>query len=375
MKRILKLIIISAVFLICFSYNFSFSAEEYIVENDLGVNFNEFVPEKMQGEFVFTEEDDISSKVNKAASVLSIENILNSVKNAFMDSFGYAIKSFSAVFGLIIISSVMGIYKSSFGDKFRICESVSVLAFSALSFMIFTRLFDSTQYYAQRLCLVAQSLFATMCGLSFMGGELIGAGITDGTVMLIISIIQGVSVNILLPVIKICLVLSICSSLCTSLNLKGLVSPVKTVCGFGLGAMTTLFSAVLFFQKSITISGDSLNLRLSKFALSSLIPVVGSMVGESLRTVLGSVSIVKNITGILGISCLVYLVIPPVCNILVYKICLLICGFVSKIMGLSKQSEMLYDINGVLNVMNSLLICVSLTFIISCGIMMLSLNV
>ena len=336
---------------------------------------NSFIPKQFAGKISFSENEDLSEKVTAAASVISIENILNTLKNSLFESLGQALRIFGGVFAMITVSAVFGIYQKSFGNKFEICQQVCVLCLVLNLFYCMTPIIDNTQQACQNICIVSQSLIASLCSLSVMGGEIIGSVVADSGAMLVISIIQIVCTNFIYPLMRACLVISCCSGLCQSLNLKGVSAFIKSVCSWGLGSMTTLFSCVLLLQKSVTLSADGFNIKLSKFALTSIIPVVGGMVGESLRTVLGSIGVIKSTAGILGISSIIYMVIPPLCAVLIYKLTVLACAFLSRAVGLPKQSELLYEVNGMLNILNSVIICVSLTFIIACAILMKSVNV
>lgn len=76
--------------------------------------------------------------------------------------------------------------------------------------------------------------------------------------------------------------------------------------------MLTVFVGLLSLEGTLSSSVDGLTAKTAKAAVSSFIPVVGKMLGDTIDTVMGCASILKNAVGMVGVIIIIGICIGPV---------------------------------------------------------------
>lgn len=87
-----------------------------------------------------------------------------------------------------------------------------------------------------------------------------------------------------------------------------------------LGVVITVFVSILSLEGNLTSSIDGITAKGIKSAASNLIPVVGKALSDSVDTVIGATSILKNSIGILGMIIIVGICVVPVIKLSVLTI-------------------------------------------------------
>lgn len=73
-----------------------------------------------------------------------------------------------------------------------------------------------------------------------------------------------------------------------------------------------MFVGLLSLEGTLSSSVDGLTAKTAKAAVSSFIPVVGKMLGDTVDTVMGCASILKNAVGMVGVIIIIGICIGPV---------------------------------------------------------------
>jgi len=127
--------------------------------------------------------------------------------------------------------------------------------------------------------------------------------------------------------------------------------------------MFSIFGFTMYLQTVIASSADNYAYRSVRFASGVFIPVIGNMLGDASRTVLGSIGVIKSVVGAIGVTAVLSVVIPPLVLVLLYKFALLGCAILSRVLGCERESRFLYELNGIMNVLMALVIGVAVVLI------------
>lgn len=76
--------------------------------------------------------------------------------------------------------------------------------------------------------------------------------------------------------------------------------------------MLTIFVGLLSLEGTLGSSVDGLTAKTAKAAVSTFIPVVGKVLGDSIDTVIGCATILKNAIGMVGVIIIIGICIGPV---------------------------------------------------------------
>ncbi len=272
---------------------------------------------------------------------------------------GDALSLFASLLGLLLISAlaerVRGLFRS---DMLR---SAFVLAVScALLSCIFSlqyRFFSDVMVFFDRLSVLVNGMIPLTALLYAMGGNVATAVVGNAGFMMFLNLCENFCTVALRSAVGICTALAVCSAFTPGLNFTAIGNFVKRIYTFSLGFLMLLLSFSLSVQTALTASADSVAMRGAKMLAGSAIPVVGGSVGETLKTVSGSVAFLKSTVGVGGIVLLVLLLLPTFVSLVLYRLSLIAATSCAEFLGCSRESKLL---SGFVTVYGYLLASVSI---------------
>ena len=104
--------------------------------------------------------------------------------------------------------------------------------------------------------------------------------------------------------------------------------------------------------------------KAAKLFSSTFIPVVGGSVGETLRSVAGSVEYVKSVFGISVIVLIIFMIAPTLIAVLLTRGVFLVSGGVADMLGCEQESRLLGEMGNIYGCMTGALAMSSVMFIL-----------
>ena len=142
----------------------------------------------------------------------------------------------------------------------------------------------------------------------------------EPTILFVITLVDNIIVKIIIPFSLISVALSIVSNISDKVRIEKLSKFLNSSAIWILGLILTIFVGVTSLEGSITSGVDGLTVKTTKAAVSSVIPVVGKILGDAVETVMGCTNILKNAVGIVGILIIIGICINPIIKILILMI-------------------------------------------------------
>lgn len=145
-----------------------------------------------------------------------------------------------------------------------------------------------------------------------------------------------------MPVCLVATSIGIISNLSDKVHIGKLSKFLKSGIVWMLGIITTIFISILSLEGGLTSSVDGLAAKGIKSA-TTLVPVVGKALGESVDLVIGATSLLKNSLGIVGIVVIIGICALPIIKLsiltITYKFASALCEPLAdkKIIGLLEQ--------------------------------------
>lgn len=209
--------------------------------------------------------------------------------------------------------------------------------------------------------LIMTSSLPIMTSLYLYGGNYSLAAVSSSGTLFLLSGINGTVTYLLFPVMK-CLA-ALCSvSPVGNGSLASLARILKNAFTTLIVTVMTLSSAVLAYQSVIAKHTDDLSARALRFA-GGFVPVIGSAIGESIRGVMASLSLIKSKTGVAGIVVILAFTLPVILSLLINKLLLKVCVFASSSLGAEPIGNMLSGAEGILDLALASAVAVSISFI------------
>lgn len=199
-----------------------------------------------------------------------------------------------------------------------------------------------------------------------------GAGICYNTaVYAVVNIIIVVIDKALLPMLSMCLALSITDSVIKDGSVGGVQRFMKTVVTWVLGFLMTVFIGVLSIQGIVRGAADSFTTKTARYVVSNFVPFVGSAVSDAYSTVLGSLKILKSCTGFVGIVTLIILFLPVFLELSFYRLAISGAAAISEFFDASGITRLLRGIETALKITFSVFVCFSVMFLVAIALVLL----
>ena len=202
------------------------------------------------------------------------------------------------------------------------------------------------------------------------GGFVAGSSTYQVFVLFLTEAFMQLTNGILFPLLQMGTAAGIADAVAPHLKLERLVSGLRTAVTWLLGTVTALFSAMLSVRSLVASAADTLTAR-SVRLLASGIPIVGSAVSEAYSTVQGSIRLLRNGTGAVGILIIVWLTLPPILSLLIYRAMFWLMQLFAELSGAEAAAKLYRNLQAVLSAAFAMLICDAVMLIVSGGVMIL----
>ena len=345
-------------------------SEIYNYANTDGVKKN--MPEAAE-EYLGKNSQDDGEMLNIAdiSDKFSFGFLFNIIMRILGSLISIVVKNFIPVIALIILSAVIGVIKnlnaSDGKDNFSdIINFILIICLAGAIFYNVRECFYTAKQFLDDIHVYMMTMIPVMASLSTVSGNIASAAANSTGLYVVLNVIDAVSGGVILPVLQICFSLSLARQLTAStdtVNLSGVSSYIRSVLNWIFIFIMTILTAVLFFQNILASSADTVAARTVKFTVTSAVPVVGGMIGDISRTIIGSFQAVKSIAGIFGVLVIIITLLPPLMTVILNKLMLKITGAFALILGLDKQSEFLKEMSSLLDITLAVMISAAVVFI------------
>ena len=315
-------------------------------------------------------EGDVKENADTLMQMLEAENVFERLMETARGSMGSAITVFCSVTGLVLICAVLtriseGFESESVRSGVRFISSASLC--SALIVMTSGEL-ENIRKAFEGLGTLIGSMIPISAAVLAMGGNISAASVSSATLYVLMAVIERVCAAAVIPVCCVMGTSALCSALSGGALLGGFAGAVKKIYNFGIGALMVALVFVLGAQTSIASAADTAAARGGKLLTQTLIPGVGGAVGDTLRTVAGSVQYVKSVVGVGGVLLVVAVTLPPIISLLAARLVFLLTSGLAEMLGCKQESRLLSELGNIYACLLGALSISAVTFCVALGI-------
>ena len=279
----------------------------------------------------------------KVASIIFVLALLSSILKSLDNSFSSG--AISQVTTYIVFIVMVTLTLVGFKDVLNICNTTIDSMINLMQILI--------PILITFLVVMGFPMTSTVMTPIFMGG---------------VTFINIVFKNFLFVSITIGFAILVINNLSNSIKLKKLASFIKQINLITIGAIFTIYLALVSMQGMYVKSLDGFAVKSTKFAIGNFIPVVGGFVSDSFDIILSSSQLIKNLFGGVGLIILVGICLIPIIKIisiiLVYKTSAMIVEPV----GEDSISNFLNEISNLMAIMLACIIAITIMFFVTIAI-------
>lgn len=264
-----------------------------------------------------------------------------SLQNAFSDAVG----CFMALTAVSALCAVMGslsegVLQKGVGMAF---SYTAVLSASALMLLHLETVFHRACTHLQTLSAFASGVipvYAGLCTAGGMGGLSLAGG---GGLALASSFTSLLSAKVLVPLLGVCFLLGFSASVSGLTGIAQIAATVRRFFVGAIGCVSALLTAVFAFQSQVAAKADTLGGRTVRYVTASVLPLVGGALSEASRTLSSAFSLVSGMVGGVGVAAVLFLLLPVLTELFLFRLCFLSAGAVAEILSLSQIAGLYRD--------------------------------
>ena len=371
MKKILIFFCALIIFLLVpvSSYSMDYSDDEY-AKTLSSFDLSSFEKELDGDTYDMLDELGLLDFSYQSITALSFNDIVDLLKSLFAQKAELPVKSGVTILVFILLSALLQSFKSE-ADA-----SVNSIYSTATSILIATvilvKLTSTVSLAAMAISVASNFVYAfipVFCRIVVASGGITTGFSTNTTLLLLAQGLSFLSSNVFVPIVNCYLALGVTSSLRYELNLDKLLSSLKKIITTCISFICGVFISVLSVKTAVAGRADMLGLRSIRFAINSVVPVIGSSISEGLLSIQAYSSLIKSSVGVVGISAVALVFLPSVIEVVLWRITLTICVIVSDVFGDKSVSAVINTFLNTLLLINVILVLSMVTTVISFGIL------
>lgn len=301
----------------------------------------------------------------------SFSDIADYLKEMIADGVKMPLYSCGIILLIIILSSFFQGFRESVNDS-EMISLLSTVSALVIAVLLVSQLKYSISSACAAISVCADFIFAfvpAFCIIVATSGNTVTAFSTNTLLLSLAQALNFISENIFLPLSNCFLAIGICSGIRSELNLQQLIFNLKKYLTTAISVCATAFVSILSIKTAVSARADAIGLRSMRFAINSVVPVIGGAISEGLLSIQAYSSLIKSSVGIVGIIAVLTVFVPPVLNVSFWRLFLSLCRTVSDIFNDRSVSSVLKAFEDSLLIMNVILILSMVTTIISIGIL------
>lgn len=171
--------------------------------------------------------------------------------------------------------------------------------------------------------------------------------------------------KLLTPMVYVFLLLAVACSAIGEDMLKKMRDTVKWVISWSLKTILYIYTGYISITGVVSGVTDAAALKAAKLTISSVVPVVGSILSDASEALLVSAASLKNAAGIYGLFAIIAIWIGPFVQIGVHYLLLKATGAVCSVFASKASTELVQDFSSALGLLLAMTGTISLLLLIS----------
>ena len=361
--------ILFAVFFTILCFAFSAQAEEIYDEQHSAVDTDSIYNALTDEAKDFLDSFGVDFSESDWYEGITYKSVFERIIDIFKGSLKEPLKCSVSAAAILLLSAAV---KSLAGEKEELNYAVNII--SVLGLCICLGIPVCSLIVSVNGALKGSSVFMlafvpVFCGILLLSGFAAVSATSSGILLFAAETVGAASSFVIAPAVSSCLALGISSAISPFGGAKKTVEILKKAVIWGLSTVSAVFSAVLSAGAALGSASDKLTLKTAKLFTSSVVPVVGGAISESLSAVAASFSLLKTSVGLMGVVGIAAIFLPIIIEISVFKFCSLAVEIFASLLGLEEPALVVRSVSGALTLMIAVSLLIALLIIISLAVL------
>ena len=315
----------------------------------------------------FFEDMNISDLINSAITgKIDNNKILKKLLKIFGKEIVSSLKTIIAVLVIVLIHSIIKAVADNL-ETSNISKTIYYVQYILIVTIVMSNFSDlilSITSTIQNLIGFMNSLVPLLITLMIYTGNIATSSLLEPIILIIIEFISNIILTLILPGVSIITALMVVSKLSDKVQIGKLTKFFKSSIVWFLGIILTVFVGVVSLEGTLASSVDGITAKTAKAAVSSMIPVVGKILGDSVDSVLGCGLVLKNALGVVGVIIIIGICATPIIKLSVLTIMYSLSSAIIEPLADEKIVKLLEDFSGIFKLLLGILCATSVLLII-----------
>lgn len=254
-------------------------------------------------------------------------------------------------FGILAVTLMLSVFSVL---TERIHPALSMAGAITIASMLFRNASGMIGYAVnilQEICEYGKLLCPVMTtALAAQGGIAVSAALYTGT-MFFIALLSNLVSKILVPMVYLYLVFSVANAALENDLLKNIAQIIKKLVNWLLKTVLIVFTTYMSVTGVVSGTTDAAALKTAKLTISSVVPVVGSILSDASESVLISMGLIKNAAGIYGILAVLAIFAGPFIKVGVQYLILKGSALTCSVFRKSQISDLVDDFSAAIGIL------------------------
>lgn len=213
--------------------------------------------------------------------------ILKYCLNLFGENFKNAIMSIAGIVIIVIITAILKSISENLGNEStgRIAFYVEYILVVMILMKNFSQIVGKTRETIQNTTAFSNSLIPLLGTLIITTGKINSTGVIEPILLLIVSFINNVISNLVIPVILAATALGVISKISDEIKVDKISKFMKKGTIWGISTVLTLFITIASLEGGLASNLDTVTKKAGKSVISVAVPVVGNILGGAIDTI------------------------------------------------------------------------------------------
>ena len=341
--------------------------EEIMSSTQEKFNISGFINQAQEYTGDFFEDMDLSDIFNQAVQgKVNNQTIYKKIIKILGNEVSSNLKILISILVIIVIHGILKSITDSLENSnvSQIIYFVQYILIVTLIMSNFTEIIKLIKETANNLVGFINLLMPLLLTLMVYTGNITTSSVLEPIVLFISNFIGNIIVDALIPIVLIIVVFSIISKISDRVQLEKISKFLKSGVVWFLGIVLTIFVGVVSLEGTLSSSVDGVTAKTAKAVVSSVIPVVGKVLGDVVDSVLGCGVVLKNAVGVVGVIVIIGICILPVLKIATLSIMYSLASAVVQPVADDKIVKLLDEMSGVFKLLLAILCSLSVILII-----------
>ncbi len=370
LKKFIKFISIAILFIIIIIFPkkvFAETEEEIMDTTQEKFNISDFINEAQNYTGDFLEDVDLNNILSQAIQgKVDNKTIFQKILKLLGSEINTSLKTLISILVIIVIHGILKSITDNLENKniSQIIYFVQYILIVTLIMSNFTEIINLVKNTANDLVGFINLLMPLLLTLMIYTGSIATSSILEPVILFAINLIGNLIKDILIPVVFIIVIFSIISKISERIQIEKLSKFLRSSVVWVLGIILTIFVGVVSLEGTLSSSVDGITAKTAKTAVSTVIPVVGKILGDVVDSVLGCGIILKNAVGIVGVIIIIGICIMPIIKIATLCIMYSLASAIVQPVADGKIVKILDEMGGVFKLLLGILCALSVLLIV-----------